>query len=145
MNCLNFINSVRQKLEDELNDVLVEKYELEPVRHFCTNVYDVYQHQYSLVAYLNSPDESVYSQSDEAIVCNIVVDFYLNDKADKSSCEKVEEYFSAIAEYLSQNTFGERSVVNNGQIARMDIGYPCNEALFSVASRIQSLSDDYYV
>jgi len=144
MTCLKFIKNVREKIENEINDVL-EINGLEPVKHFCTNVYDTYQKPYSIVAYLNSPDESVYSQTDEALTCNVVVDFFLNDKADKTSCEKIEEYFSVIAEYLSKNTFGERSVVSNGQIARMDIGYPCNEALFSIASRIQSLNDDYYV
>lgn len=141
---IDFINEIREDLSENLNRHLSDKYGLEPVSFFGRNGFDVVQSPMSLSVYAASPSGNAYAQGGNGISAKATVEFFLNDSADEVSVERIEKYFSAIADYLTRQTYGEFSLITDSQISRMDIGDPCNEALFLVDARIQGATDEYF-
>lgn len=144
MTYIEFLDKTREKISETINDFLTDKYGLEPIRYFVKNGFDVVDRPQSLAIYGASPSSSVYQQGNKAITSQITVEFFLNDSADGISVGQIEEYFSAIAEYLTKETFGEYSTLSRADIHRMDMGSDCNEALFLIDAKIQGTSDMYF-
>ena len=136
-----FLDEVRDDFETNLNTFL-QSIGLDGVSKFCTDGFSVDKNNSSLAVYAFSPNGPVMEYDGMYQTVRFTVEFYLNDKdGDNASLEILEDYFSALAFYITQRRYGGNGIIANSQLNRMDQGDMCNECLFLVESRIDTSMD----
>lgn len=136
-----FLDEVRADLEQNLNGFL-EQVGLDGIRAFCADGFSVEKNSSSLAVYAFSPNGPVMEYDGSYLTVRFTVEFFLDDKdGDDASLSVLEDYFSALAFYITQRRYGGNGIIANSQLSRMDQGDLCNECLFLVESRIDTSMD----
>ena len=136
-----FLAEVREDMEANLNDFLAEV-GLEGVRSFCADGFSVERLDRSLAVYAFSPNGPVMEDDGTECTVRFTVEFFLNaSEGDEASLSELEEYFSALAFYITHRRYGGNGTIGNSQLSRMDQGDMCNECLFLVESTIDTRMD----
>lgn len=136
-----FINDVRQDMRENLNGFLAE-IGLEAVSSFCTDGFSVEKFDKSLAVYAYAPNGPVYEDNGMMTTARFTVEFFLDaTEGSGDRLEVLENYFSALAFYITKRRYGGNGIITNSQLSRMDQGDPCNECLFLVESQIDTTMD----
>lgn len=143
-----FINDVREDLKNNLNTFLAQ-ISLDPVAAFVEDGFSVEKAENSLAVYAYSPNGPVYEDDGTYTTVRFTVEFFKDaEDATGTGLAVLEEYFSALAFFITQRRYGGNGIIINSQLDRMDQGDGCNECLFLVEARIDTsmdYSDEYPV
>ena len=136
-----WLKATRSKVKENLN-IYLKQEGLMTIKHFLSSSIGLEDKPLSIAVYPTSSGEASYTESEAGeISCRFTIAFYQNEDATEESMELIERYFEAITSFISNQTFGEESIIERADIIRMDDMEPVNGAVFLIKSRITSFAD----
>lgn len=134
------IKSYREAIANGLNTYLEER-GLPSFSSFSESPMEVDKSDLSVAIYLANAEQGSTSWNGHEIACEWYLVYRYSDVATKEEIEANVKQFSAVFDFLMENTFGENSIIRDSGVFRMDQGDPANGGVFMMNSRINTSID----